>query len=119
MRAFFQILSPRGDLHAGTQVHGRCPRGGSRRRCVLRRQAAGQREGAEGGEEERRLKTSQSAISDESLLQALGHDPVGLDALQARVGMSASELQVGLMTLELEGRLARLPGGLYQQLAAD
>jgi predicted Rossmann fold nucleotide-binding protein DprA/Smf involved in DNA uptake len=33
--------------------------------------------------------------------------------------MSASELQVGLMTLELEGRLARLPGGLYQQLAAD
>jgi DNA processing protein len=55
----------------------------------------------------------------ESLLQALGHDPVGLDALQARVGMSASELQVGLMTLELEGRLARLPGGLYQQLAAD
>ena len=55
----------------------------------------------------------------ERLLQALGHDPVGLDALQARVGMSASELQVGLMTLELEGRLARLPGGLYQQLAAD
>ena len=60
-----------------------------------------------------------SESAEEVLLAALGHDPVGLDALQARVGMSASELQVGLMTLELEGRLARLPGGLYQQLAAD
>lgn len=57
--------------------------------------------------------------AEDILLQALGHDPVGLDALQARSGLTASELQVALMTLELEGRLARLPGGLYQRLAGN
>lgn len=51
------------------------------------------------------------------LLQALGFDPVGLDALQARTGLEAPELQASLMTLELEGLLARLPGGLFQRLA--
>ena len=56
---------------------------------------------------------------EEALLKALGHDPVGLDALQARLGLPAADLQVGLMTLELEGQLARLPGGLYQRLGRD
>ena len=50
------------------------------------------------------------------LLDALGHDPVTLDALIARTGWSAPELSVRLMTLELEGRVSRLPGGLYQRL---
>ena len=52
------------------------------------------------------------------LLEALGHEPVTLDALMARTGWSASELSVRLMSLELEGRTARLPGGLYQRLQA-
>ncbi len=52
------------------------------------------------------------------LLEALGHEPVTLDALMARTGWSASELSVRLMSLELEGRAARLPGGLYQRLQA-
>ena len=50
------------------------------------------------------------------LLEALGHEPVTLDALMARTGWSAPELSVRLMTLELEGQVARLPGGLYQRL---
>jgi DNA processing protein len=50
-----------------------------------------------------------------ALLEALGHDPVTLDALLARTGMSAAELNVRLLELELEGRVARLPGGLYQR----
>ena len=50
------------------------------------------------------------------LLQALGHDPVGLDALQARTGLSTPELQAQLLTLELEGTVRRLPGGLFQRL---
>jgi len=51
------------------------------------------------------------------LLAALGHDPVGLDALQARTGMDTAQLQVELMTLELEGHVGRLHGGLFQRLA--
>ena len=53
-----------------------------------------------------------------ALLEALGHDPVGLDALQARTGLDTASLQVQLLTLELEGQVARLPGGLFQRVAS-
>jgi len=56
------------------------------------------------------------APAESSLLQALGHDPVGLDALIARTGTSAADLQAQLLELELEGRVARLPGGLFQRV---
>jgi DNA processing protein len=52
---------------------------------------------------------------EDPLLQALGHDPVTIDALGARTGWPAADLAVRLLELELEGRVARLPGGLYQQ----
>jgi len=51
------------------------------------------------------------------LLQALGFDPVSLDVLQARTGLSTPQLQAQLMTLELAGELGRLPGGLFQRIA--
>jgi DNA processing protein len=50
------------------------------------------------------------------LLRALGFDAVSLDALQARTGLDTARLQAQLLELELEGRLARLPGGLFQRL---
>ena len=50
------------------------------------------------------------------LLEALGFDPVGLDALQARGTLDTATLQAELMNLELEGLVARLPGGLFQRL---
>jgi DNA processing protein len=53
-------------------------------------------------------------ISD-PLLQALGHDPTTLDALQARTGWPTSELMARLLELELQDQVARLPGGLYQR----
>ena len=53
---------------------------------------------------------------EDSLLDALGFDPVGLDALQARSKLDTSELQAQLMGLELDGLVARLPGGLFQRL---
>ena len=56
-----------------------------------------------------------SAGGDEALLAALGHEPVTLDALLARTGESAAALSGRLLELELEGRVARLPGGLYQR----
>jgi DNA processing protein len=51
------------------------------------------------------------------LLRALGHDPVTLDALQARTGWPTAELNARLLELELAGRVARLPGGLFQRQA--
>ncbi len=52
------------------------------------------------------------------VLRALGHDPASLDALIARCGWPAQELNVRLLELELEGRVARLPGGLFQRLGS-
>lgn len=52
------------------------------------------------------------------LLEALGFDPVGLDALVARTGISAAQLQARLLELELQGHAARLPGGLFQRMAS-
>ena len=53
-----------------------------------------------------------------ALLQALGHDPAGLDALQARTGLDTATLQVQLLQLELDGQVARLPGGLFQRIGS-
>ena len=49
------------------------------------------------------------------LLQAMGEDPVTLDALMARTGEAVNTLMARLLELELDGLVARLPGGLYQQ----
>lgn len=51
------------------------------------------------------------------VLAAMGHDPVSLDAIQARTGLDTAHLQARLLTLELDGRVARLPGGLLQRVA--
>ncbi len=49
------------------------------------------------------------------ILRALGFAPTHLDALVERTGESAALLQAKLMELELQGLVARLPGGLYQR----
>jgi DNA processing protein len=54
---------------------------------------------------------------DTALLRALGHDPVGLDALQARTGLATPALLAQLMALELQGQVARMAGGLFQRTA--
>ena len=56
--------------------------------------------------------------TDKTLLQAIGFDPVGLDALQARCSLDTAHLQAQLMALELDGLVARLPGGLFQRMTA-
>lgn len=53
--------------------------------------------------------------NEDSLLKAMGHDPVSLDALQARTGLDTAHLQARLLELELSGEVARLPGGLLQR----
>lgn len=56
------------------------------------------------------------AVEPDDLVKSLGYDPVSLDALVARTGWDAASLQVRLMELELDGQVARLPGGLYQRV---
>ncbi|MCD0505836.1 DNA-processing protein DprA, partial [Bordetella petrii] len=56
------------------------------------------------------------AQPDTPLLRALGHDPLHLDALQARTGLDISALTTQLLELELAGRVARLDGGRFQRL---
>ena len=51
----------------------------------------------------------------DALLDALGAEPITLDALLARTGWRTAELTARLLELEFEGRVARLPGGLYQR----
>ena len=64
----------------------------------------------------------ESAPSDpaqnDPLLEALGFDATSLDALQARTGLDTARLQARLLELELDGQVARLPGGLFQRMAA-
>ena len=50
------------------------------------------------------------------LLTAMGYDAIGYDTLQQRSGLAADVLSTLLLELELEGRLAQLPGGLMQRL---
>ena len=61
--------------------------------------------------------TPSGEAEEPALLRAMGFDPVSLDALSARTGHGAAALQAGLLELELEGRVARLPGGLFQRVA--
>lgn len=58
-----------------------------------------------------------SAKAQDSLLAAMGHDPVSLEALVAITGLTVEALSAKLLALELEGRVAQLPGGRYQQLS--
>jgi len=51
-----------------------------------------------------------------ALLDHLGFDPVDVDTLSARCGLTIAELSAMLLTLELEGRISTLPGGLYQRI---
>jgi DNA processing protein len=52
------------------------------------------------------------------LLRAMGHDPVSLDTLVGRTGDAASVLGARLLELELQGLVARLPGGRFQRQQA-
>lgn len=46
----------------------------------------------------------------------MGHDPVSLDQLVARSGLTVDVLSAMLLTWELEGKIAQLPGGFYQRI---
>ena len=62
------------------------------------------------------VATGTAPDDERGLLRALGHDPVSLDALQARCGLDTASLQAQLLELELGGQVARLGSGLFQRV---
>lgn len=53
------------------------------------------------------------------LLIAMGREPVSFDEVAARTGMGAGPLAARLSCLQVEGRIAALPGGRFQRLEAQ
>lgn len=62
---------------------------------------------------------SRSALDKEyeMLLDALGFEPAGIDALAERTGLPSESIASMLLILELEGRVAPNPGGRYCRCA--
>ncbi|VVD75076.1 SMF protein [Pandoraea communis] len=54
-----------------------------------------------------------------AVVEALGYDPVSADTLCERTGMGAGAVLAHLSVLELDGRIARLPGGRFVRLTAQ
>lgn len=57
------------------------------------------------------------AQQEEPLLEAIGYDPVSMDMLAARSGLTMERLSAMLLMLELEGKVSTLPGGRFQRIA--
>lgn len=56
------------------------------------------------------------ATDQDPLLDALATGPLALDQLAERLGLTVDALSVRLLSAELAGSVARLPGGLYQRI---
>jgi DNA processing protein len=50
------------------------------------------------------------------LLHSIGFDPVDLDTICARSGLTAENASAMLLELELEGTVVRIAGGRFQQV---
>ena len=59
---------------------------------------------------------SSSAPEEARVLSAMGHDPVDTDTLLQRSGLTTEVLSAMLLAMELDGRVARLPGGRFQRI---
>jgi DNA processing protein len=52
----------------------------------------------------------------QNLLKIMGYDPITIDSLIEQSGLTPEEVSSMLLILELQGRIASSPGGLYTQL---
>lgn len=53
----------------------------------------------------------------QKLLTVMGFDPVNLDELLKRSGLTSEQLSAMLLVLDLAGKVTSLPGGRFQQIA--
>jgi len=51
-----------------------------------------------------------------AVMRALGHDPADVETLAARVPLPIATIMAALTSLELDGRVASLPGGIWQRV---
>ena len=67
---------------------------------------------------ERASKSTESPKSTEShlVLEKMGFDSCDIDRLISRTGLTAEVVSAMLLELELDGKIAPLPGGLYQRI---
>lgn len=65
--------------------------------------------------------TAPPALDDDyqALLDLIGYDPVGIDALVARSGLTPAAVSSMLLLLELKGYVSAFPGGRYSRSSAD
>lgn len=71
---------------------------------------------------EQQRPVSQSLEVDEDyrlVLEHLGHEPVSVDLLVERCGLTAEAVSSMLLILELQGYVAASPGGLYSRLKTE
>ncbi|STQ89075.1 DNA-processing protein DprA [Iodobacter fluviatilis] len=59
----------------------------------------------------------QKASKSSPFLQNMGFDPVDIETLSQRSGLTTDRLSAMLLTLELEGCIVALPGSRYQRIA--
>jgi DNA processing protein len=64
----------------------------------------------------RAAETAPEGGADHDLLAKMGFDPCDIDELIARSGLPVETISAMLLKLELEGKIAGLPGGLYQRV---
>jgi DNA processing protein len=57
-----------------------------------------------------------TAETDDAMLALLSGGPLILDQLASRLGLTVEDVSVKLLAAEMQGAIAKLPGGLYQRL---
>ena len=62
-------------------------------------------------------KANETGNTEDPMLDKMGYDPITMDELIERSGLTSESLSSMLLVLELEGKVATLPGGRYQRLA--
>src|SRR5262245_51223516 len=64
----------------------------------------------------RRAADAPEPGADQGLLENMGFEPCDMDELTGRSGLPVEAVSAMLLKLELDGKIASLPGGLYQRI---
>jgi DNA processing protein len=67
------------------------------------------------GNAQARPDDDELTADERSVVAALGFAPAGVDSIAARTTLAAETIAAALLSLELAGRVAPLPGGLWQR----